>query len=378
MFGYYALRSISLLCMSESNHFLALDRLRATSNLLRCALHTAVPYMVTRTGMWPFKEANNSNLLPDVLVFIVHGSIMEIFYFMAGFLAARQLERHGLHDFVGNRLRRILLPFAIAMLILVPYVMLLFPVGAELEQHRQLSWHWPLWVRTAFGLWSSHLFPLGHLWFLYYLIWYYAVLVLLRPYFSALKRIKGIWWMLWGIAMMSIAFSKAWYVLNPLTTRIEWNSFIYFLSFFILGAGAFGQNIWIAQAVRCRFHFLGVFLAMSLVAPSFQQFAPQHAHPYAQWLHIGAIVTTALHSVSGVGAAVGWAWSIRKPLSAWMDWMSRASYWVYLVHLPIVMTLHLGLFLFDWPLLIKYLLALGISLWVSWLTYITFGQKLLR
>lgn len=361
----------------------ALDRLRAMANLLRCTLHASVPYMATRTGMWPLKEGNDTNLLPDMLVFVIHGSIMEIFFFIAGVLSIRQVGKAGVGPFLRNRARKILIPFSVVMLTLVPYVMFLFPIGAELERGA-VSWNWRGWAHTAFELWSSNLFPTGHLWFLYYLIFYYGATVLVyglwRKYgkevFPALNTI-WIWVAMWTVSVACLYFSKAWYILNPLTTAIEWNSFFYFMTFFTVGTLTYYQSELIGYAVRFRYRFLGVFGVMSLVAPVLQQFARQPGHLYFEELHWAAMVAAALHTVSGVGAALGVVYAMQSAPPRWVGLVARSSYWVYLVHLPLVMTMHLLLFPLAWPLIVKFVVALGVSLGVALGGYVVVGRRVL-
>lgn len=46
-----------------------------------------------------------------------------------------------------------------------------------------------------------------------------------------------------------------------------------------------------------------------------------------------------------------------------------ASYWVYLVHVPVVIVLHVGLTLVDWPTLLTFSIVLGVTTAVSLATY---------
>jgi glucans biosynthesis protein C len=336
--------------------------MRAWSNLIRCAIHTGVPFMVTRTGMWPLKESNNDNLLPDVLMFIGHGCIMEIFFFLSGFLSAQLLRKMSWQQFALNRLRKIGIPFAVGMCTLVPFVLMLFPIGAALEQG-VFRWDWAGWWAAGWHRWQQNLFVLGHLWFLYYLILFNVVVVVckwtnLRPVLPPL-RLTG--YQLFGgllfLAMAAIWASRAWYVLNPLTTRVEWNSLIYFGSFYGLGMLLANEASLLPYFQHNKRLWLITFIAFSLVAPVFQPFANQPEHPYHAWLHVGAIVSTAVHSISGVFAAIGWWQADTRPISMTMQRISRASYWVYLVHLPIVMCFHLALYPLQWPLWVKYVVA---------------------
>jgi peptidoglycan/LPS O-acetylase OafA/YrhL len=94
------------------------------------------------------------------------------------------------------------------------------------------------------------------------------------------------------------------------------------------------------------------------------------ASPAAGWY------TTAIHAVAYVVAI--WTWSFAvigtalKFLSAYragVRYVADASYWVYLVHVPVVMVLHVALSLVTWPPLVKFGVVVAVTTAVCLATY---------
>jgi glucans biosynthesis protein C len=141
----------------------SLDKLRAAMMLLGIWLHTVVGY--SRDGGWPFKDLHPTQAF-DWTLGLIHTFRMPVFMAMAGFFGALLWVRRGGRGFAENRIRRVLLPFVVGWFAVMP-----------------LSLFMAAWSKTgsvaasvAFftsGAFVPHLHP-GHLWFLEYLLVLYA------------------------------------------------------------------------------------------------------------------------------------------------------------------------------------------------------------
>jgi glucan biosynthesis protein C len=142
----------------------SLDKLRAAMMLLGIWLHTVVGY--SREGGWPYKDPSPSAAF-DWTLALIHTFRMPLFMALAGFFGALLWERRGARGFVNNRVRRIALPFVLGWLAVMPLSIFM----AAYSKTGQ--------VAAAVGFFTSgafvpHLHP-GHLWFLEYLVVIYAV-----------------------------------------------------------------------------------------------------------------------------------------------------------------------------------------------------------
>jgi len=142
----------------------ALDAVRAFALLGGIVLHGTLSFFA---GL-PAQDVSQSQTL-GLLFYVIHVFRMSLFYMVTGFFAALSLQRKGENRFIQDRTRRILVPMLVGWLILLPLTGLPLLWGLE----RTYGDNLPVLVTQAL---SS--LPLLHLWFLYYLLWFYAAVLL--------------------------------------------------------------------------------------------------------------------------------------------------------------------------------------------------------
>lgn len=105
-------------------HFL--DHLRAGIVLLVILLHASMTYMAYPPAWWYVVEPENSLAL-TLLVLLLDVPNMQALFFIAGFFAYGSLQRHGTREFLRQKVIRIGLPWAFAVVFLAPLVTYLIP-----------------------------------------------------------------------------------------------------------------------------------------------------------------------------------------------------------------------------------------------------------
>lgn len=115
---------------------------------------------------------------------------MEIFFLIAGFFARLVIERRGLAGFIRQRTTRILIPFIVGWFLLYPPILLIWIWGHSISHSLDTMGIPPdQWNRgpvrlTLDSFKGTELFAngvnLGHLWFLYYLLMIYAIFLGIR------------------------------------------------------------------------------------------------------------------------------------------------------------------------------------------------------
>lgn len=143
----------------------ALDAVRAGALLLGVLFHASLSFF---PGFpWIVTDNAPSAVLATV-VGATHIFRMSVFFLIAGFFAHMSFHRRGLRGFVVDRLKRIGVPLVVgwpllfvAFIAVVIWAAIKANGGAPLEPQAQP----PLTWRTV---------PLLHLWFLYVLLWLYA------------------------------------------------------------------------------------------------------------------------------------------------------------------------------------------------------------
>ena len=175
-----------------------LDFVRSAAMLLGLVLHVCIFYMPPSKLFWGTGEYRGDELNLELLSFI-HLFRMQLFFMLAGFFAELVTDRKGFGFLVRDRGKRILLPFLVGVLLLMPlHRMLMNGNGSYydnelvgmglLEQLRSLS---------LFGLFDAR--PglkdgVIHYWFIFYLLVFYALHFALRPVFMRLgvRRVPGV------------------------------------------------------------------------------------------------------------------------------------------------------------------------------------------
>lgn len=157
----------------------ALDALRGSMMLLGIVLHSTISFAVAPFGeAWPYK-AEQTSVIYDLLVFMIHLFRMPTFFVVAGLFAAMLFWRRGIADTLRNRAVRIAVPLLVGWVLLTPLVMSGFMLGMT-------GGDWNAVAADFASLRSVYLDPLStmHLWFLYVLMLFYlgaaALLPLLR------------------------------------------------------------------------------------------------------------------------------------------------------------------------------------------------------
>lgn len=150
---------------ASPRRFYDLDALRAVAMFLGIVLHSAfivLPEAQPLRDNWPIYDPTVGDDPTYYLVIeIIHGFRMPVFFLLSGFFTALVWQRRGLQAMAHQRLRRVGIPFVVACLTVLPVSIWLLASAAGYRE----PYDFPLWVLPL--AWA---FSLGHLWFLWYLL----------------------------------------------------------------------------------------------------------------------------------------------------------------------------------------------------------------
>ena len=373
----------------------ALDAVRGFALLLGVALHGALSYLPGAKAFWIV--ADDSSLAMAGLFYWIHLFRMTLFFLVAGFFGRMLLGRIGLGAFVRDRMKRIVAVLACAWPLLFPAIVLVL-VGATAVAHGgTLPPSPPPPPMTASN------FPLTHLWFLYVLAMFYAVALLLRGAFGLLDRrgramagVDALARRLSGpaaaialalpsaLALATIAKWPMWFGvptpdtgLLPNAAALASYGFAFACGWLLQRQPALLARIadarwWhLALALACTSACLAIIGLVPVLAPAradAQKFAYAACYAVAGWAWTLGLLGLALQHLSGY--------------SATRRYLSDASYWIYLVHLPLVMALQvwtsrIGLpWWLEFPLLLAIALALMLASYEWFVRHGRIGQWL--
>ena len=323
-----------------------LDGLRAFAMLLGVVVHATLPYFSRRAGiefMWPADPDQSLALL--LLFDYIHAWRMPVFFLLAGFFARLVLERRSPSEFVRDRLRRIGVPlvlFAVVMAVLIPALWWYGWKGEFAVDLRMLDPRkWPSLISQGI--------PLAHLWFLWYLLLLYAALLAWRAALRAVpaapaggRRLGG-WIYARAPLLLMLAAALLLAARGGDESKPIWPpnvpDLLYAALFFFYGHGLWPRRQ-LLDRLRGRSRLAGLWTAgMLAYAVHVAALGAQDQGLAGTAVRIVTVVDTLAYGSAAVLlslALVGsFAVLLRTP-RRWVRWMADSSYWIYLVHLPVV------------------------------------------
>jgi fucose 4-O-acetylase-like acetyltransferase len=342
------------------------DWLRAAAAVLVVMLHASIPYLThPLPGLIWSTESTEHSAGVNLLAWWIDGFIMPVFFLMSGFFAAKVFHQRGADAFLKHRLSRLGLPFLFAFVFILPldlYAWLLGWVNAGLIPISKLK---SLKVQGSLG---EALWGVSHLWFLEYMLvyclaaWGISRVNRVNPFRKQVLR----YWsavpvgMTWMAAAMGIAVAAAVLWKQP---RIVigfrhhwlpcWENLIYYAVPFLLG--------WTWQRVERPGERLGWGMGFRLAAASavFMVLWPRLlAHVEQEFVPAADPLVPILFATFGVLMATslfGLAQSLKiASVPAGVAYLSKASFWIYLLHHPLVGLAHDDLALVNWPPVVEF------------------------
>jgi peptidoglycan/LPS O-acetylase OafA/YrhL len=368
---------------SERLH--ALDAVRGGALLLGIVFHATLSFLPTPAKIWIVEDSHRSLAL-GVLFFATHVFRMTTFFLIAGFFAHMSFHRRGgVAAFIADRLQRIALPLIVGWPIVYGAIVAVV-VWAAMAANQG---HLPGAPPPPFPTFPR--FPLTHLWFLYVLLEFYAAILILRGGVALMDRSGGIRagvdrlvrlvmrGPLGAIVMAAplgaaLAADPKWLMWFGIPTPDK--SFVSNPTALIGFGCAFGFG-WLlhrqTELLRTleRDWALNLILAAGLIAASLAmvgvtprltpitddtiRLAGAACYAAATWTTTFAVIGLALRFLSGFSPA-------RRHIA-------DASYWLYLIHLPIVMALQVAVSRLDWPWPAKFAAILVVAFPLMFASY---------
>ncbi len=354
----------------------ALDALRGGALILGIAFHAAFSFFDLD---WPIED-DDPSLVLFVACFIIHIFRMSLFFVIAGFFARMSFHRRGLKDFVADRLKRIGIPLIVGWpVLLIAIVLVLMAADGNwrtlppyVEQKLPVSW------RTV---------PLIHLWFLYVLLWFYAGALLVAWLSSLFDRaprlgesvdrfVRAITLtntapIILGAPLFVVFFYQdpwiPWVGVHPPDYGLLPN-----LAALVAYGTAFGfgwllhRQVGLLETWKRKWPLnLGLAAIMTIAALGF----------YFGIFADGEPTTITLLLKAAVYPLAIWTWTFAliglgveyfSGYSPVRRYLADSSYWLYLIHIPIIIGLQAIFAPLPWPWFAKYpaILAIGFALMI--------------
>jgi glucans biosynthesis protein C len=338
-----------------------LDNLRALAMLLGVFLHGAFAYARPAQSVWLATDSRSS-LLVDASIWFIHLFRMSLFFLISGYFASLTMERYGRRKFLTKRLVRIGVPLVLfyPVLLVSMTLVILFAVRWLQEPQGLIGL-----IRDAEvqGLESGREERAGtmHLWFLYYLLF----LTLLTPVALWIR-----------IPVSEVLNQRPWLWLVPASLLVfgamlagvplpapesfvpQLWPFMFYGLFYVAGWQLQGKEKTLDVLYPWRLHLLIASLVLfipyywTMPVLDLKLFLTEAPEPAASTRLLLAALTALLSVLLTVTANLyGQQLLARK--HAGLRLLADSSYWVYLIHLPVVIFLQTLLIPVDCSLWIK-------------------------
>lgn len=360
-----------------------LDALRGTALLLGVVLHASMSYFPVT--IWIVPDTDNSPVA-SAIFFAIHLFRMTTFFLIAGLFAHMMLDRRGTVGFIKDRGMRIAGPLAAFW----------FPVLAAIIA----GLIWMAAIRNGGTIPTDgpppppltlETFPLTHLWFLWVLLILYVGMLILRAPFAMadrdggwgrfVDRITGALIGPWTPALMAAPLAVAFWLTpnwmpffgipTPDTGLVpNATALTAFGTAFGLGFLLDRRRDLLVRIERLWPVFTVVALgvgtaALVMVGGPVPELAPV-TDPE---LKAPLAAVMALAVFASVFAVLSLALRFASGYSAVRRYLADSSYWVYIVHLPLVMVGQILVVNETWPWFVKFGVVIGGTMAISLLTY---------
>jgi peptidoglycan/LPS O-acetylase OafA/YrhL len=366
----------------------ALDAVRAGALLLGVAFHATMSFLPGQQ-VWAVRDEPSFAL--GVLFYVSHIFRMAVFFLIAGFFARMALHRKGLGAFVRDRLKRIAVPLVTLWPILFASIVAILIWGVTRQWGPGAAEQIPQPEGSVLET-----FPLTHLWFLYVLLLFYGAALALRGLVVAVDRVPRLRQGVDRLVKILITSSLAPVVLAVPTTvalylKKDWLMWLgvplpdHGLIPNAPAVAAFGTAFafgWLLQrqmgllrvledrwlpylvsAIALSALCVGVSGVTVTLDPATQPVAPGSilalvvavAYPLATWAWTFGLMGLALRFLSTE--------------RAWVRYVADSSYWIYLIHLPLIMVAQVLVLPLQLPALAKFALVLIVAFPIMPLSY---------
>lgn len=378
-----------------------LDATRAFALGLGVVFHASISFTPYFMG-WAVQDVSTSPLVADFIL-VSHSFRMELFFLLAGFFGHGLLQRQGTGGFLRSRAIRLGVPFVAGWFILRPLTVSGWIMGAA-----SLRGDYHFWAGIRDGFASLRQLPAGlfagsHLWFLYYLLLVtglsltlrWAVLAATRTFGgeSALVRLRSVcdavsgWvaratgglslpvlctaWALWGM--------RFWGMDTPdQSLRPHLPVLAVYGGFFTLGwlfgrqppetIAAFGR----ITGSRVLFLLAGLVAVLKLSA-----LQADPGDPHFPAAHVGFVLGYAALMWTLVMLTLGVFRKLCSRPNPVIRYIADSSYWMYLIHLPVVAWLQVAVAEVSLPWFLKLAFVSVATIAIALLTYDLFVRATL-
>ncbi len=311
--------------------------------LLGIFLHTALTYSIVDHPSWPIHSNKENAIFFDWLFGVIHMFRMPIFFIVSGFFSAFLVYHRSPILMIKNRINRILIPFLIFLFLLTP-ISIIFIKYSVLILNGGMLYGSIISVLESISPFMLIPFSTMHLWFLYYLILFsffvFFIHFTLKKFSIRLDKTIVLFDYILSHQFLKISLLP---IITYLILFISGNSFIeastaftpnvstfvFYFTFYFFGWILFKSKKLIIyfSGGAWTYTFLGI-VCFSLSFIYSENLEPNYLmiiNSFSTWMFVFGIISGFIKYLNSH--------------NRYMRYLLDASYWIYLIHLPLTILL---------------------------------------
>jgi peptidoglycan/LPS O-acetylase OafA/YrhL len=369
-----------------------LDAVRAFALILGLVFHASLSFIPIYIG-WAVMDINTSEAIPS-FVLISHSFRMALFFLIAGYFSRMAFKKKGLQVFLKSRAIKIAIPLLIGWFLLRPLLVSGWVIGAESMRGEANILNG---LETGFASLldlPAHFLIGTHLWFLYYLLLITLTVVFISKLFE--KRTQSKYYLTkiidssvdfvskssWSPLFLAIPTIGALWFMQNWGIDTPDKSLVPVLPVFILYGACFTfgwylqrnptsiENLSTLSVQKILLSLGGIVSAILL---SKYEMNVAHAHftmlKFAFWFAYAIMLWGLITLILGIFKVF-----FSEPNKI-VKYLADASYWLYLIHLPLVIYLQIFFAEIQFHWLVKLVSILSLTLGISLLMYQLFVKR---
>jgi hypothetical protein len=363
-----------------------LDAVRSFALILGVFFHASLSFIPIFIG-WAVMDISTSD---SVLVFImiIHSFRMELFFLIAGFFGHMKFHQHGVNAFVKSRLVRIALPLFIGWFLLRPLLISAWFLGAE-----SMRGDVDILNGLLTGFYSLAELPKNfligtHLWFLYYILLICLSVILLRYVLSLHEPIycRLISLLDCIIAWLNRSRLAVYVVVIPTATCLwfmqHWTVdtpdksllpnipvTLLYGGFYIFGWLCHRYSFLLQRFSKITWHKLILCSLAIIVCVFLSSFEMEKGHSCYWIIKASFMLSYSMMMWTLISLSIGICQKMFSRPNKLIRYIADASYWLYIIHLPIVLWLQIAFAELPFHWLIKLVSISTITLLASIFLY---------
>jgi len=385
--------SISISKSSQNNIRLDyLDAVRSFALILGVVFHASLSFIPIFIG-WAVMDISTSGFV-SIFMMINHSFRMELFFLIAGFFTHMKYHQHGVQSFLKSRLVRIVIPFIIGWFLLRSLIISGWIMGSESMRGDVNILNGLSAGFTSLAELPKDLFTGTHLWFLYYLLIISVSVILLRtlvglhkPFHSKLIQWgdSATFWLsnsrmaIFVLAIPTVGclwFMSHWGVDTPDKSLVpDIPVSLLYGAFFLFGWLLHRHSSFMEKFAELTWYKLVIGLTAIVVSAVLSSFEMKFGHAYYLYLKAGFLFSSAVMMWSLVSLTIGVCKHLFTRSSSLVRYIADSSYWLYLIHLPIVVWLQIAFAELPLHWSIKLISISAITIFISIVLYDAFVRS---